>query len=286
MPTQPMLTQVRAVLMDLDGVVFRGDAPLSGATTALPRLRRLGVSYAFVTNNATLTPEQVASKLNAMGVAARPEDIVTSSAATATYLRSVAHPEATVSIIGEEGLVQALVREGFEIDEENPTYVVVGLDRHVTYERLARAAIAIQRGAELIATNADPALPVEHGLWPGAGAILSMLVLPTGAKPTIIGKPEPAILHVALGRLGVPPSQAAMVGDQIRSDIRAGRAAGTFTILVAGDLADADGEIRPDLVVSSLDEAITLLERAQLSSRGAEPISAQQPWPLDPGRQP
>lgn len=256
-----MLPQIRALLMDLDGVMFRGDTALPGAAEAIPRLRSLGIAYAFVTNNATLTPQQYVAKLAQMGVDVEAPDVVTSAEATAIYLRTLAPGPASVYVIGEEGLVQALQGAGFSLDDQDPTFVVVGLDRHVTYERLAKACLALGRGARLIATNADHAYPVEGGLWPGAGAILAAVVTATGVKPTVIGKPEPTIIRIALDRLGVSPNEAAMVGDQIDTDVRAGRAAGTATVLVEADLAHPVDNIAPDLTVRSLEELITLLEQ-------------------------
>ena len=214
-----MLPQPKALLMDLDGVVYRGMTPLPGACEAIPTLRRLGIRFAFVSNNATLTPKQNADKLRAMGVPAAPEDFVTSPLAAASYLRSVASPNASVCVVGEEGLVRALESAGFRVDDADPAYVVVGLDRQLTYQRLVAAYRGVQRGAPLIVANLDRALPVDDGLWPGCGAIVAAITTATGATPIVVGKPEPLLLRVALDRLGVAPADAAIVGDQVASDI-------------------------------------------------------------------
>ncbi len=279
-----MLSKIEALLIDLDGVVYRGDVAIPGAADAIAALEGLGIKHAFVTNNATLTPEQFAEKLGRMGVQAEPADVVTSSEATAEYLRTVAGVHATVSIIGEEGLTHALTSRGFQIDDDRPTYVVVGLDRHITYQRLLSACLAIQRGAQLIATNADRFLPVEAGRAPGAGAILAAVIATTDARPIIVGKPEPTLLRVALDRMGASLEGAAIVGDQIESDIRAGRAAGITTIHLTEALTETvvspDAEVVPDYTVRDLAELVDRLRDGTLNERrGARP----HPNPLPEG---
>jgi 4-nitrophenyl phosphatase len=255
-----MLPQPQALLIDLDGVVFRGMTALPGAQDAIPTLRRLGIKYAFVTNNATLTPEQNAAKLNALGVPAAPEDVVSSPVATAAYLRSLTERNACVCVIGETGLIQALENVGFRVSDENPEFVVAGLDRQFTYQRLITAFRAIESGAQFVATNRDRAIPVDDGMWPGAGAIVAAIEAATGVTPVFIGKPEPTLLQVALQRLGVAPADAMMVGDQIATDVRAGVAAGVRTVLVEGELWASDETVQPDLVVRDLAHLLALLE--------------------------
>jgi 4-nitrophenyl phosphatase len=254
-----MLPEIRSLLIDLDGVIYRGDMPIPGAADAVAALPALGINYAFVTNNATLTPEQFAEKLEGMGVKAAPSDVLTSSEATAEYLRGIAPANATVFVVGEEGLQRALTGHGFRITDEQPTYVVVGLDRQLTYAKLAHAAFAIERGAQLIATNADHALPVEAGYAPGAGSIVAAIVTTTGATPVIIGKPQPTLLEVAMRRIGADPATTAMVGDQIESDIRAGKAAGIPTIHLADGPIPEGAEVVPDLRVPDMTALVELL---------------------------
>ena len=118
-------------------------------------------------------------------------------------------------------------------------------------------------GAAFMATNADPALPVEDGLWPGAGSIVAAVATATGVTPTVIGKPEPTLLHVALDRLGEQPRSAAIVGDQVQTDIRAGHAAGMATILLTSDLAKAVPGVTAHLEVRDLADLIARLRSAR-----------------------
>ena len=267
--TRTWMATLRALLIDLDGVMYRGETPLPGAANVISTLASLGIDYAFVTNNATLTPEQYQAKLGRMGIDVDAQRVVTSSIATAAHLKELSPGGGTVCVVGEGGLVQALADAGFEVSDSNPTFVVAALDRHLTYQRLIAATRGIMGGAAFIATNADPALPVDDGLWPGAGAIVAAIATATGVQPTVIGKPEPTILLVALDRLGVVPGAAAIVGDQVQTDVRAGRAAGVATILMASDLAkDAPG-VTPDLVVRDLSELLELLRTARRGGSGA-----------------
>lgn len=257
------LSSLNALLIDLDGVVYRGDVPLPGATELGPTLSSLGIDYAFVTNNATLTSDSYEEKLRGMGVAVDPSRVVTSATATVEHLKRLSPAGGNVCVVGEHGLVQALRDAGFTVTDSDPAFVVAGLDRNLTYERLIAATRGIMGGAAFIATNTDRALPVEDGLWPGAGSIVAAIATATGVQPTVMGKPEPTLLQVALQRLRARPQDAAIVGDQVRTDIRAGIAAGMATILVAADLAEDVPGINPDLVVRDLGELLDQLRRAR-----------------------
>lgn len=260
---RPSLSGVRALLIDLDGVIYRGEQPLLGANVLLSALDELGMEHVFVTNNSALTPEQVAAKLNQMSVTTTPDHVVTSAIATADYLQTVERPGAHVFVLGEEGLRSALTASGFTVDGAEPTCVVVGLDRTLTYARLAQACLAVRAGARFVATNTDPALPVESGFWPGAGALVAALQTATNVEPFVVGKPAATILQSAMRGIHADPDQTAMVGDQIASDVRAGRAAGTMTILVGHDQPTPDAEPKPDLWVGDLLELIAALQRSR-----------------------
>ncbi len=202
-----------------------------------------------------------------MGIPARPQDFYTSSQATAEYLAREAPPGTPIFVIGMDGIREALTEAGFRITD-NPSeaaYCVVGYDSRVTYDDLAQASRAVFAGARLIGTNPDPTLPVEDGFIPGAGAILAAIATATGTTPLIIGKPEPTMLALALERLGVPASRAAIVGDRLNTDVAGGLRAGMFTVLVlTGSTRRQDIEhasTRPHLVVENLTELLSLWKR-------------------------
>ncbi|MBN1314663.1 MAG: HAD family hydrolase [Anaerolineales bacterium] len=243
-------------ILDMDGVIWRGSNPLPGIANFFSTLRRLGIPFVFATNNSTLTAEQYVKKISNMGIEVRPEQILSSSIVTADYVQSLAGPNANVYVIGEDGINDAIKSRGFNITDEGAKFVVVGLDRQVTYAKIATAADLIYRGAKFIATNPDPTLPSPDRLLPGIGAILSAITTTVGVNPLVIGKPEPYIFTYALSRLGTRPEKTAMVGDRLETDILGGQRAGLKTILVLSGVSDAgmvaNSSYQPDWVFDDI----------------------------------
>jgi 4-nitrophenyl phosphatase len=271
------LTQLRSLIIDMDGVLYRLNTPLAGAAEFLQFLRQTRKRFLLVTNNSTLTPAQYVDKLAGMGIAAREDDILTSGEATAQYLASVAPPGTRVYVIGEHGIRVALEKRGFVLAEDTEVaYVVAALDRQLTYDKLRTATLAIHAGAQFIGTNPDKTLPTEAGLIPGAKAILAALEVATGTPPLIIGKPEPAMLQLALHKLRAEPETTAIIGDGLETDIPGGHRLGLMTILVLSGVTApeqlARSALQPDLVypdIATLHRAwAQSLEPAQLKTRG------------------
>lgn len=251
------MKKYQGYLFDLDGTVYRGTEPIPEAVALLKQLKESDIPYMFVTNNSTKTPEDVAQTLTAMDIPCTAEDVITSSMALAGYLQEK-HPEAKVYVIGENGLWTAVREAGFTVTANKPDYVAVGMDRQLTYEKLAEACLAIRGGATFLSTNPDVALPTERGLLPGNGSITALLQVATGVTPIFIGKPEPIIIRQALERLGLAASDVLMVGDNYQTDILAGLRAGVDTLFVqtgvttAEELAKVDEP--PTYTVASLAE--------------------------------
>lgn len=233
MTGRPDLRDLRGFIFDMDGVIYRGNTVLPGAAAFVGALREARIPYLFLTNNSTTPPEDVARRLVGMGIQATADDVLGSAEATAAIL-TAERPGCAVYVVGEEGIRQALRQAGLKLTEDyrQAEAVVVGMDRNATYARLRDAALAIQRGAVFIATNTDRSLPTEEGLIPGAGALVGMLEIATGARARAIGKPEPGIFHLALKRLGTPAPRTAVVGDRPETDILGGQRAGLRTIAV------------------------------------------------------
>ena len=228
------LSDIRHLLIDIDGVLFRGNHALPSAAEFILWLRSCNVRFKMITNNSTLTPAQNAAKLAQMGIDVRADQVLTSSLATASYLLTQGAHGQAVLVIGEHGLRSALSDAGIIITDapDDAHWVVAGLDRTVTYEKLKRATLAIERGAHFVATNSDRTLPVEGGLIPGAGALQAAITAATGVEPLVIGKPEPRMLELAMETLGATRESTAMVGDRIDADIAAANACGIYSILV------------------------------------------------------
>lgn len=225
------MKKYKAYLIDLDGTMYRGEEKIEEASDFVKVLAENNIPYLFVTNNSSRRPEQVAGKLMSLDIPATPEHIFTTSMATANYIYE-RNPNASIYMIGEEGLQAALEEKGFTFDDENPDYVIMGIDREITYEKLAKACLAVRRGAVFISTNGDIALPTERGLMPGNGSLTSVVAVSTQVQPVFIGKPESIIMEQALKVIGIGKEDTLMVGDNYDTDILAGIDAGIDTLLV------------------------------------------------------
>jgi len=241
------LRDLRALLIDMDGVLYRGDTPIVGAQAFLAWLTQRGFPFLLVTNNSTLDASAYERKLAGMGIAVPAQRILTSAMATADYLARNLGPGTRVLMIGESGLECSLRERGIEISDQAPQAVVVGMDRHITYAKLRTATLAIRAGAQFIATNSDRTLPTEAGIVPGAGAIVAALVAATDRAPVIIGKPEPPLLELAIAKLGQPPELTAALGDRLETDIAGGKRLRLPTILVLSGVTEQPPPPQSDL---------------------------------------
>jgi glycerol 3-phosphatase-2 len=232
-------------LFDIDGVLMRGEEAIPGAPEAVERLRAEGKPRVFMTNNSARTPDHVAARLSRVGIAASPDEVVTSALATADVLRR--DRVARAFVVGERGVRDALGDAGIEVVDGEPDEVdavVVGWDRSADYARLRRAALLVERGARLVATNADASFPAEDGAWPGAGALLSVVTVTTGSYADVVGKPRPAMFVAARERAG--GRRTLVIGDRLDTDIGGAAALGWDSLLVltgitsTSDLEGAD----------------------------------------------
>lgn len=260
------------LIFDLDGVVYLGDTPISGAIAALNALAGAGHSLYFLTNNSTRSRQHYADKISAMGYPAQPDQVMTSAYATGLYLRSVQAEGKSVYVVGEEGLREEMRHAGLRVlEEDDPSpadFVVAGLDRELTYAKLRRAFKEIhEHGARFVATNRDATYPMETGEIPGGGAIIAPIEVSTGVKPVTIGKPEPDCWVRILELAGAPALQALMVGDRPETDIMGAREIGLTTVLVLTGVTGADAvpslpePQRPDHILAGLSELPGLVER-------------------------
>jgi 4-nitrophenyl phosphatase len=253
---------MKGVILDLDGVLKRGSEPIPGSVEAVSEIIEKGLSICYLTNNSTRTRREVMISLSSMGYPEAP--VVTSAYGAAKYIKEKMGSSRCL-VVGERGLVKELQRQGHdavpagegrgvapversiwmsnvgeELEELEVDCVVAGLDRTLTYTRLADALWAIRNGADLIATNEDPTLPWEAGrALPGAGTIISALERCTGKRATVVGKPNPYTTRLAAMEIGFPTDDILMIGDRIDTDITAGRNAGCRVAMVlTGDMED------------------------------------------------
>jgi len=268
----------------MDGVLYRGEEPLPGAKELVAYLRERALGIRFVTNNSTLHRRDYVRKLKQMGITASPEEIVTSGSAAADYLarRYLPRGKGRVHVLGERGLRTELRERGLTLVDQGPAdVVVVGMDTHLTYAKIAAASAAILNGAKFIATNPDRRFPSEEGLIPGAGSIVAAVAAASGVEPKIIGKPETPMLTEALRTLRVPASRAVVVGDGWQTDVPAARKLGAFCVLLlTGVTTRAQlrrAPLQPDLVCADLPALLRLLNAiwCQTRNRGTAAIRCQ-----------
>jgi 4-nitrophenyl phosphatase len=226
------LSNLHALLIDLDGVLWVGQQALPGVREFFAFLQERRLRYVLITNNATRRADYTVDRMRGMGVSIAPENVLTSADATPRWLAAKMPDIRRVFVIGETALCDALRERRFEIVERDADAVVVGLDRQITYEKLKRATLEIRRGAKFIATNGDRTLPTEEGLAPGAGSLLAALTAATDVEPFVIGKPERPLFELALEIVGTPAQETAMVGDRLDTDIDGAAALGLRTILL------------------------------------------------------
>lgn len=231
------MDRYKAICLDLDGTVYRGNEVIPESLSFIQQLLHRGIAPYYVTNNSSLTADQFKHKLAQMGIETKADHIMTSAIAAAKYCKEH-FTGAAVKMIGEEGLRQALLDEGFQLTTEEPDVVVVGIDRGITYEKLAEASLAIRNGAHFIATNGDKALPTERGLVPGNGSFVKLLETATGIQAISVGKPEPYLLQY-IQEKGYRKEEMVMIGDNYETDILAGVRFGIDTIHVEGGVTPA-----------------------------------------------
>jgi 4-nitrophenyl phosphatase len=219
MMTNAKLSTFHYLITDMDGVLWRGREPLPGLVEFFQFLRRHDIHFVCATNNASTLAEKLAERLQGWGADVEPDEIVTSSNATADYLADTLPAGARLYVVGMEGLRVALEQKGFVLAEDDVAAVVAGIDWQFTYDHLKRAALNIRAGAKFIGTNGDRTFPSSEGIIPGAGAILAAIETGTGVKPIVMGKPERYLYETALKRMQAAPAQTLVLGDRLETDI-------------------------------------------------------------------
>ncbi|WP_460124504.1 HAD-IIA family hydrolase [Stetteria hydrogenophila] len=234
-------------LVDLDGVVWLGSRVIEENVEGLLRLHEAGVRLVYVTNNSTRPRAYYAWRLRRLGLPAGESSVVTSAVAAAAWV-AARMPGALVYPLGEEGLVHELSAAGLvpvTLDAARrgeAQAVVVGLDRGVTYAKLDAAFRAVRAGAAFVAANEDPAMPVEDGLAPGAGALVAALERALGRRPDFVaGKPNPWMVEVARRQAGIPEgARMLVIGDRLNTDAEMARRAGLDSLIVATGVASLE----------------------------------------------
>jgi HAD superfamily hydrolase (TIGR01450 family) len=274
------------LLVDLDGVVYRGTDPVPGVAAVLAARAAAGDDVVYVTNNSMHYRADYVTRLASMGAPITPDRVVSSARATALFVAEQDPPLRRVLVLGAGGLEREARDAGLEVvtaahaatrmQQEgidgyaaagSPDAVLVGLDPNLTYLRIAAAADCVRAGARFFATNRDPVYPTERGLRPGAGSLVAAVEAATGVVPTSIGKPAPRLLEIAAQAVGRDPREAIMIGDGILTDLAAANALGARCVFMLTGvstreqlrgLAAAD---QPAEVAENADELAAALDR-------------------------
>lgn len=274
-PDRALIESFDALLLDLDGVVYIGAHPVAHAASAIQTCRtQYGVSLAFVTNNASRTPESVASQLRDVGLSAQAGDVVTSAQVAASYLAARLPVGSKVLVVGGAGLLTALTENGltpvWQVTD-NPVAVAQGFDPDVNWRMLAQAAAALHTGVPWVASNLDMTFPTELGPAPGNGSLVAALTTATGRVPVSVGKPAAPLILEGVRRIGA--RRPLVVGDRLDTDIQAANTAELESLLVLtgistpADLCAAPQLNRPTYVGADLRALLVSHQAVVLTSR-------------------
>ena len=229
-------SNIKGLILDMDGVVWKADAPIGDLPEIFAHIRKRGLKFVFATNNGTKTPEEYQQKLADLGVDIEPAQVVTSALGIA-FMLAQKYPRGTkVFMIGEAGIRMALEEKGFEIlSAENAPEaeaVVMGIDHSINFEKIVEATLLVRAGIPFYTTNTDRTFPTPRGEIPGSGAWVSVITTATHVQPIIAGKPFPYLMELSLERLGTKKEETLVVGDRLETDIAAGQNVGCPTALV------------------------------------------------------
>ena len=239
------LKDKRLFLLDMDGTIYLDQALFPGTVPFLDAVRMRGGRYLFLTNNSSKSVNAYIAKLGGMGISAVREDFLTSVDALIADLAE-RPPYRKCYAFGTRTFREQLAQAGVPVTdriEEGVDCLLIGFDTELTFQKLEDACILLNRGVDFIAANPDWVCPTWYGSVPDCGSVCEMLFRATGRRPRVVGKPQPAMVRLALERTGFPAEAAVMVGDRLYTDIAAGVNAGIDTVFVlSGEGTRADLE--------------------------------------------
>ena len=261
------IKETELFLFDMDGTLYLGDRLFDFSKELLAEIRGQGKKYLFLTNNSSKSVVDYVKKLKKLGIDASEEDFMTSSGATAYYLKKNL-PEAVIYVCGTQSLKDELKRNGFEIREDitdDITAVLMGFDTELNFKKLHDVSylLTTRPSLDYIATNPDWVCPTVYGYVPDCGSVAEMIYRATGKRPLFIGKPKPEMINLAIDKYGFTPEETLMIGDRIYTDIASGFNAGVDTVLVLSGESTLDdvekSDINPTYILNSIKDIISLI---------------------------
>lgn len=268
MEKEKLLQNIRLYLFDMDGTLYLGDRLYDFTTELLETIRSTGRRYLFMTNNSSKSVADYIKKLEKLGIPATREDFITSSQATAYYLKEH-YPNHRLYVCGTKSLKKELETEGFTVTEnlDEVDCIVMGFDTELTFKKLEDVSrmLLTREDIPYVATNPDYVCPTEFGSVPDCGSVCDMIFNATGKRPVVIGKPSPLMPELAMAKYGYSKAEAAVVGDRIYTDVKSGLNAGITGILVLSGETTleilAQSEDKPHLVLQNASEILEALKK-------------------------
>ena len=260
--------------VDMDGTVYRGETPIPGAVQFVDGLRERGIPFRFLTNNSSHPRRFYAERLNRLGFDAAEGDVLTSTMATARYIKG-SRPGRSVYAIATPDVSEEIRDSGIPLEAEGrPGIVLLTFDTTIDYGKINRGYHHIMAGAELVATHPDDVCPTEDSYDVDIGPFIRLYESLTGKAATVIGKPNRLMLDMACAEMGLPTEEVVMVGDRLSTDMRMAADAGARSVLVLSGETDAEtlrrSGTRPTFVAGSVGDIIP-----DLIDKGLIPRSTQ-----------
>lgn len=260
------LAEKKLFLLDMDGTIYLDETVFDGTVDFLNHVRQSGGRYVFLTNNSSKGTQAYIEKMRRLGIAAEPNDFLTSADATIRYLKAT-YDDALYYVCGTESLKSQLRGEGLRVadrlcDEIN--VLLLGYDTELNYQKLEDCCILLNRGADYIATHPDLVCPTWYGSAPDCGSVIEMLDTACHRRPRVIGKPQPEMVWLALEKFGCAPEEACLIGDRVYTDIACGVNAGIDTVFVlSGEGVRSDTEkyhVQPTWILDNIREVLNNIQ--------------------------
>ena len=253
------LKNIKLYLLDMDGTIYLDDQLFEGVIPFLEHIKAVGGRYLFLTNNSSKSVDKYIEKLASLGIVATEEDFFNSTDATVRYLKGKDYQK--IYAFGTTSFKEQLAKNGLPITdrrEEGIDCLCMGFDTELTFQKLEDACILLGQGVDYVATNPDWVCPTWYGSVPDCGSVSEMLYNATKRRPLFIGKPKPEMALLAMEKTGFAPSETAIVGDRLYTDIACGVNAGITSIFVLsgeGTMEDVKkGETKPDYILQNIQE--------------------------------
>lgn len=259
------INKMNLFLLDMDGTIYEGNRLFDYTNDLLKKIRQSNKKYLFMTNNSSKSVTDYVQKLKKLGIRAQEDEFITSSQATALYLK-LHHKDANIYVCGTNSLKSELKKEDLFITEnpDDADLIVVGYDTELTYKKLEDVSRLLNnKDIAYYATHPDMVCPTEFGNIPDCGSICEMLYQATGKRPIVIGKPEALMPEMAMKKYGYQKSETVIIGDRIYTDIKSALNAGVAGVLTMSGETTAEilenSEVKPDLVIRDCSELINYI---------------------------